>query len=131
MKAEKIYQLASAILFEKPGADQIFQAFFPSLLNLLLQEALPYENAARQAAGEEILPAAAQVDGLGDDVPYCDALCALALPYGVAAYYFQDETDDYKAQDFRARYLAALRDAAPCIAAPVGDCYGGKAQCRR
>ena len=49
MKAEKIYQLASAILFEKPGADQIFQAFFPSLLNLLLQEALPYENAALTA----------------------------------------------------------------------------------
>lgn len=131
MKAETIYKLASAILFEKPGADQLFQTFFPSLLNLLLQEALPYENAAREAAGGQPLPQAASIETLEDDVPYCDALCALALPYGVAAYYFQDETDDYKSQDFRARYLTALRDAAPCVFSPVEDCYGGTAACRR
>ena len=126
MKAEKIYKLASAILFEKPGSDQVFQTFFPSLLNLLLQEALPYENAVRQAEGREILLTSAQIESLEDDVPYCDALCALALPYGMAAYYFQDETDDYKAQDFRARYLAALQDAAPCVLEEIGDCYGGR-----
>lgn len=130
MKAETIYKLACAVLLEKTGVDPDFQAFFPSLASLLLQEALPYENARRAALGQPALERAPVVAGMEDDVPCCDAICRLALPYGVAAYYFQDEMDDYRAQDFRGRYILALREAALCSGESVEDCYGREAACR-
>lgn len=130
MKAEAIYKLACAILFEKTGTDPDFLAFFPSLASLLLQEALPYENARRETRGQPLLEAAPAVESMEDDIPYCDAICRLALPYGVAAYYFQDEMDGYHSQDFRARYILALREAAECCGEAVEDCYRSVPTCR-
>lgn len=126
MKAETVYKLACAIMFEKTGLDPDFQTFFPSLATMLLQEALPYENARRQTLGQPVLQKAPDVESMEDDIPCCDLICRVALPYGMAAYYFQDEMNDYRSQDFRGRYILALREAALCHGEPVDDCYGGE-----
>ncbi len=115
---------------EKTGVDPDFQAFFPSLVTLLAQEALPYENARRAVRLEPVLEQAPTVESMQDDIPYSDPICRLALPYGIASFFFQDEMDDYRAQDYRARYILALREAAECQGEGVEDLYGGQAPCR-
>ena len=126
MKAQDIYKSACAILFERPGDDVAFDAFFIPTLNLLLVEALAYENAHRLAGGQSPLELAPQISGMDDEVPYCQALCSIALPYGVASAFFQDELDNYKAQDYRARYIIALREASKCVPTVVADVYKGE-----
>lgn len=130
MKAETVYKLACAIMFEKTGLDPDFQTFFPSLVTMLLQEALPYENARRETLGQPLLEKAPAVTGMDDEIPCCDLICQVALPYGMASWYFQDEMNDYRSQDYRGRYILALREAALCHGESVADCYGGSPSCR-
>ena len=111
MTAQEIYIAALANLFEYPEKDVDFKAFFPDFLNLLLQEALPTENAIRTAKGQEILAAAPIIADMQDAVPYDDMITRVAFPYGVASLYFRDDMDNFNAQDYRARYINALRDA--------------------
>ena len=130
MKAETVYKLACAIMFEKAGLDPDFQTFFPGLATMLLQEALPYENARRETLGQPPLEEAPAVADMEDDIPFCDLICRVALPYGMASWYFQDEMNDYRSQDYRGRYILALREAALCHGESVADCYGGSPSCR-
>ena len=75
MKAETVYKLACAIMFEKTGLDPDFQTFFPGLATMLLQEALPYENARRETLGQPPLEEAPAVADMEDDIPFCDLIC--------------------------------------------------------
>ena len=45
----KIFDLAAAILFTSKGGDTDYDTYSPLLLERLLIEALPYENAIRAA----------------------------------------------------------------------------------
>ena len=111
MTAKEIYEAALSNLFEYPDKDADFKAFFPDFLNLLMQEALPTENAVREARGEELLVSAPVVTDLTEEGPYDDMITRVAFPYGVAALYLRDDMDNFNAQDYRARYIGALQDA--------------------
>ena len=118
-----VYKTAAAMLFEAVGEDEDFKAHAPALLNLLLAEALPYENAHRCAEGEAELEFAPVIASLDDEIPYCEELCRCALPYGLCACYWQDENNDYRAQDCRGRFLAALQAAADGCPQDIEDVY--------
>lgn len=122
--AQDIYKRATALLFEEAGEDRDFQAHAPELINLILGEALSAENSRRAARGMEELPEAIRVKSLADEIPYSDELCAVALPLGLASLFFQDECDDYKAQDFRGRFLDALACASDGCPQEIEDVYG-------
>ncbi len=111
MQAEKIYKNALSFIFERPDKDVDFKYFFLNFLNTVLVEALPYENVIREASGAEKLLNAPEIADISEEVPYNEEICRVALPYGVASFYFQDEGDDYKSQDYRARYINALTSA--------------------
>jgi len=125
MTAEQIFKTAASFLFEQAGYDVDFKTHAPSIINTLVAEALPYENAYRAANGMGELERAPAITALDDDIPYCDAICRIALPFGLAAYFYQDELDNYKAQDFRARFIDALNEAAPAVETDTEDYYGG------
>ena len=97
MKAKEIYHSAVAYFFEKPGYDRDFYDNFLPLLGGLLQEALPYENSIRRAKGEGELAHAPVIESM---------------------------EDNFKAQDFRGRYINALQEAARWSEEPVEDVYG-------
>ena len=122
MTAGDIYRQALAYLYDVEGRDPDFQQFFPAFLNALLLEALPCQNSRRRAAGLAPIEAP-QVSGPEEELPYDDELCRLALPYGLAAYYFSDEGEGGTAANYRARFVSALDDLSKAAACEMADAY--------
>ena len=112
MKGQDIYIMASAFLYEQDGEDTESKRFALPFLNILLQEALPTENSIRKFKGREILKAAPLITALTAEIPYDDEITRVALPYGLAAQYYQEAPDNFQAENYRSKYLAALQDAA-------------------
>lgn len=108
MSVKEIYESALKYLFEQAGEDADFAREAPGLVQALLWEALPYENSIRRTRGEAELSEAPEVRSMEDAIAFDGYICRVALPFGLAAYFWQDECDDYKAQDFRGRFLDAL-----------------------
>ena len=123
MVANEILKTATAFMFESPTNDVDFHTFFPALLNLVVAEALPYENAYRAANGMDEIQSAPVIDSVDTKVDYCDAICRIALPYGVASYFWQDENNEYRAQDFRNRFIDSLKEAARAVETDAIDAY--------
>ena len=124
LDANSIYQAALGLTFTKEANAQDFKVFFLGFLNILCQEALPYENSARRAAGVPELDRAPLFTGFGEVVPYEDAIVRVALPYGVASWFFQDDMDDWRYKEMRGRFIAALQDAGMAEFGAVEADYG-------
>lgn len=127
MKAREIFNMACAHLSQLPADSEELAAFAPSWLTTLCEEALPYENALRAFADDPNLPqldaAPVVTEGLATEIPYRDALCRIALVYGLACQFFIDDENNYLAQDYRARYVVALRDTQKIAEEKVRDVY--------
>ncbi|MBQ4544513.1 MAG: hypothetical protein II996_02970 [Oscillospiraceae bacterium] len=126
MKAYDIYKRTCAIMFENEGEDKSFTDKFLHILNLLIHEALPYENSVREADGKPLLTFAPEVSDINDKVDMCTPICATALPYGVAAYFYQDDGESYSSAMYRERFVNALGEAARCNFRDITDVYGGE-----
>ena len=126
MTARNIYALACSFLYEKPGQDAEGQGFYLGFLNLLLAEALPFENSIRMQKGLPPLSAAPVLSAETDEVGYDDAITRVTLPYGLASWFFQDIADNIQAENYRAKYIGALRDAAKARFVLISDAYGGE-----
>lgn len=113
-------------MFEREGEDRAFTEKFPELLSALLAECLPYENSVRESEGKTRLMSAPVVTEMTDEVDMCDAICAIALPYGVAAYFFRDDGENYDALMYRERFVSALHEASRCCFRNIEDVYGGE-----
>lgn len=124
MTGQQIYETASAFLYEKDNEDADSKTFAVNFLNILLQEALPYENAVRRRAGKEQLETAPVLAELTEQIDYCDQITRAALPYGLASWYFQEALDNFQAENYRSKYLAALDDARKHFNGTVEDVYG-------
>lgn len=124
MTAQDIYTLASALIFERPGADEDFEHFFIPFINILLPECLDTENSIRLYEGREALSEAPFITSMDEDIPFSPAIVRTALPYGIVSHYYQDDMDNYKADTYRARYISALNDAAKAVVTDIADMYG-------
>ncbi len=123
MTGQKIYEIACSLLFEEPGVDKFFHSSAVNLINVLISEAVPYQNNRNRAQGKPEIQAFDLLT-LEDDVPLDDPIVKIALPYGLASYFYQDEEDNFRAQDFRGRFIAALEDAKLCELVDITDEYG-------
>lgn len=126
MTAQDIYAIACSFLYEKPGQDAESEQFYLGFLNVLLAEALPVENAIRLSKGLAPLPSAPVLTAGTDEVGFDGAICRIALPYGLASWFFQDIADYAQAENYRAKYIGALRDAAKARFVPIENAYGGE-----
>ena len=113
-------------MFEREGEDASFKKNFCSILSALLAESLPYENSHRIASGKEKLAFAPIVSEMEQDVDFCEEITAVALPYGVASYFSQDDGEGYNSQMYRERFINALCEAAKCNFTQIEDVYGGE-----
>ncbi len=126
MKAYDIYKRTLAIMFENEGEDKMFYDKFTEILNLLICEALPYENSARASYGEAELGAPPTVESMEDEVDMSYDICGIALPYGIASHFSRDDGELYNAEMYREKYTTALHKAAKYRAADIIDVYGGE-----
>ncbi|HAZ19131.1 MAG TPA: hypothetical protein DCY75_03035 [Clostridiales bacterium] len=123
MIANDIYKAALSLTFTAENNAQDFKTYFVPFLNLCLAEALHFENSIRESRGEEKLDSAPLITAFEEEIPYDDAITRIALPYGVASYYFQDDMDDYRYQEHRGRFVSALQDAAKIMETDIEDVY--------
>lgn len=114
---KRIYTLALAKIIEAPGTDVDFDSYSPTLLDSLLVEALPYENAIRAQRGDEELTGAPEITTIDSTVlDWDDRITRVALPWGLAAaLLFDDENRKAESVMFRNEFVSALEDAAPAV----------------
>jgi hypothetical protein len=127
MTGEEIYEIALALVFERKREDAEYEEFFPIFLNTVMQEALPYENMIRRKAGKVAVSLAPRVtkETMNEQVEFAESLCRAALPYGVAAFYCQDDGDNYRASDYRNRFIIELENAVGGVhMGEIEDVYG-------
>jgi hypothetical protein len=92
-------------------------------LNILLQEALETENSIRRANEVTELTEAPWLTSLETEIPYANSITRVALPYGVAAQFFQEAMNNFQAENYRAKYIAALDGAKKCSFEEITDAY--------
>lgn len=114
---KRIYTLALAKIIEAPGTDVDFDSYSPTLLDSLLVEALPYENAIRAQRGDAELTSTPEVTTIdGTVLDWDDRITRVALPWGLAAaLLFDDENRKAESVMFRNEFVSALEDAAPAV----------------
>lgn len=114
---KRIYTLALAKIIEAPGTDVDFDSYSPTLLDSLLVEALPYENAIRAQRGDAELTSTPEVTAIDSTaLDWDDRLTRVALPWGLAAaLLFDDENRKAESVMFRNEFVSALEDAAPAV----------------
>ena len=113
MTGEEIYEIALGFVFERKREDADYEEFFPIFLNSVMQEALTYENMIRRRKGKIALALAPKTtkETMNEEIDFAESICRVAIPYGVAAFYCQDDGDNYRAADYRNRFITALTDA--------------------
>lgn len=114
---KRIYTLALAKIIEAPGTDVDFDSYSPTLLDSLLVEALPYENAIRAQRGDAELTSTPEVTAIDSTaLDWDDRITRVALPWGLAAaLLFDDENRKAESVMFRNEFVSALDDAAPAV----------------
>nr|DAE45935.1 MAG TPA: hypothetical protein [Caudoviricetes sp.] len=114
---KRIYTLALAKIIEAPGTDVDYDSYSPTLLDSLLVEALPYENAIRAQRGDEELTGAPEITTIDSTaLDWDDRITRVALPWGLAAaLLFDDENRKAESVMFRNEFVSALEDAAPAV----------------
>ena len=127
MTGNNIFETACAFLAMSPQDNKDLEGLALIWLNSLLAEALQYENANRQANKKELLENAPMLASLDEEIPYCNDILRIALPYGLASYLYIEEESFAVAGEFRTRYLSALYEAAPLFEETSADVYGGGA----
>ena len=120
---KRIYTLALAKIIEAPGTDVDFDSYSPTLLDSLLVEALPYENAIRAQRGDAELTSTPEFTAIDSTaLDWDDRITRVALPWGLAAaLLFDDENRKAESVMFRNEVVSALEDAAPAV-----PDYGGE-----
>ncbi len=126
MKAYDIYKKTLTLMFEREGEDKAFRDNFTSLLTSVAAECIPYENSIRRASGRVEMTTAPVVSDMEQELLMSDELCAIAMPYGVASYFCQDDGETLLSQMYRERFLIALANAKKCFFEDVTDVYGGE-----
>lgn len=125
MKAYDIYKKTLALMFEREGEDKAFRDNFTALLTSVAAECLPCENSIRKSEGREALPESPTISDMEQALPFADELCAVAIPYGIASYFSQDDGEEGRAQMYRERFYVALVNAKKCFFEDITDVYGG------
>ena len=126
MTGNDIFATAAAYLSQSVEDSEDLAPFVPLWLNVLLAECLPYENMLRTQQGMEPLAEAPRLtqDAMDADIPYREVILRTALPYGLASEFWRDDDNDYRTQDFRAKYISALADLQKATPEPIADVYG-------
>lgn len=124
MRAFALYQIAASFISEQPRADDT-QCFSLEWLNILLAEALDYENNMRRYKGITELAEAPVLTEMDDEIPYQMQIIRPALIYGLASFMEHDDDNDFRAQQFREMYTKALYDSQHFEKDRIKDVYEG------
>ena len=109
MTAHEIIKTGFGLMYENSEADVKAARFSRDVLNILIAECFDAENNSR--ADDDRLTTVPFISSSTDTVPYNDHLCRVALPYGIAWKYAEENLNQYQAEWYRAKYEEARRIA--------------------
>lgn len=125
MTGKDVYESTCRILFENPGEDRTFSKSALALINILIAEAIPYQNSRNRAACKEEIEFL-RVTTLEDPILLDEPIVSIALPFGLASYFYQDEGDNFLSQEYRSRFIVALEECKKCTFVDVTDEYSSE-----
>ena len=101
MTVRELYELAKAVMFEKPTS-KVYDQYYIPWINVLLSENFDLNNHLRQKHDKDILERCPTVSADTDTIPYEREMCYEILPYGLAQNFFID--DDLSKYDIMHTY---------------------------
>lgn len=121
-----IFETALALTGRTPQDGEELITLLPYWLNVLIGEALVYENSIRKKANRQPLEKTPIVtaDNLETELDLADDICKICLPYGVAALIWQEDENDYRALSERAKFINALNEADKPEVSSIKNVYG-------
>ena len=122
MTGNELFSQALGMVGERVS-DSDLACFAAGWISLLLAEAFDVENSVLKSEGRAPFEHVPVLKALGDEIPYSDRVVRYALPDGLSAFLYEISDDPNMAADYRARYIAALRECARLAPADVADCY--------
>ena len=122
MTGNELFSQALGMVGERVS-DSDLACFAAGWISLLLAEAFDVENSVLKSEGRAPFEHVPVLKALGDEIPYSDRIVRYALPDGLSAFLYEISDDPNMAADYRARYVAALRECAKLAPADVADCY--------
>lgn len=94
MDGNELLKRALALFAETDSTDEDHQRLALPYINLLLAEVFEVNNRIRRQAGKQPLAAVPELASLGETIDCEEPLLRLALPWGLAARLYFDESDD-------------------------------------
>lgn len=107
MTAHDIIKTAFSLMYEDVEIDKAAARFSMDVLNVLLADCFESEQNYREANELPLLTDVPQVSAPTDDVPYNYKLTRIALPYGIAWKYAEENLNQQQAELYRMRYEEA------------------------
>lgn len=101
--------IRAAALFGETEIDD-YKEIALTHINILLDDTWKQNNRMRLAAGKKELTARVSLGGLGEELPYEEALVHDALPYGLAAKLFFEEDDNPRLSMFNEEFANRLEE---------------------
>lgn len=123
MTVFECYEMAVSFIPEVPEDNVDMQKHMVTWCNVLLADALNYENIYRRKNKMEQLVKPEKVANEDDEIPYNETLVATAFPYGMARFIFRENDDISGSHEFYQLYLNALTEATPLEIIEVEDVY--------
>lgn len=123
MTVYECYETAVGFIPELPEDNVEMQRHMVNWCNVLLADALNYENIYRRKNKMEQLVKPEKVADNDDEIPYNETLVATAFPYGMARFVFRENDDIAGSHEYYQLYLNALTEATPLEIIEVEDVY--------
>ena len=123
MTVREVYDRGVALLPSTRSEDPTLTQYAVPWVNMALSEAFSTENSIREANGDEPLLEAPILTSDADEIPYYERIVSNAFPNFIASVASKDDDDTYWAQDFRARFVVALNEAAKVVQTDIIDHY--------
>lgn len=125
MTPKQIARAALANIGQAYEESEDLIALTPEWLNMAMAEALFCENSIRKAQGKEILKDAPYITSadMEKELDFNTTLCRTALVFALTANYYTDDDNDYRAADYRARFVNALSEYCIAEISGINDIY--------
>lgn len=116
MTARQLYEHGCNLVYEIPDDDEDILNAFPFILNHIMAICTPYENQFRFIRGQQKIGIIPKFDGWDIDIPFCDEIVSLAMPYAVQSKFLEVD-DDKKAEAVMAynKFIEILNSITPAV----------------
>lgn len=121
--AQMLFDVTIGLMNDQKSNASGYTEYFLPILNTVLSECLPQENALRYQEGGEELSQAPHLESMDEKIPYHEEIVRNILPYGVGMFLFLGDDENVKATFFSSKYEENKTKYSAAIYVETEDLY--------